>query len=66
MNKKRFSIERTDVGPKDVAKYESGSMKAFDEEKLREESERPSKPSSFLGVTALREAHRGRRCNPTS
>ena len=66
MNKKRFSKEHTDVEPKDVARYESGSMKAFDEAQLREESERPSKPNSFLGISALRQAHRGGRCRPAS
>ena len=64
MGKKRFFVERSDVEPKDVAKYESGSMKVFDEEKLKEEMERQPKPSSFLGITALRQAHRGGRCRP--
>jgi hypothetical protein len=64
VGKKRFFVERSDVEPKDVAKYESGSMKVFDEEKLKEEMERQPKPSSFLGITALRQAHRGGRCRP--
>jgi hypothetical protein len=66
VGKKRFFVEHTDLEPKDVAKYDSGSIKIFDEEKLKEESERQPKPSSFLGIAASRQAHRGGRCRHTS